>query len=264
MLKESAELPDSAGDATPPYPKHGATHEGGKMGCRVALACRRECKTDRQGKYTGVAIESNARVRDGRHRYSPGAGRRPRVFRSSRMSVHVRPFFLAKRSARRSRLCPLSRVLFLLRFSLFSRVGHAPDAARTIIGNVERSIVTYGYPYGPAPDLPICGDKSGKKILVLASGFAVLHGNPDNLVASAIRTIPGPVFGRESIAGVLGRESRFTGWVKGHSERGHMGLNQNIGSNDFGLKLRMRAHKSRVLMTPHIEPGPTIEAAFLN
>jgi len=67
--------------------------------------------------------------------------------------------------------------------SLFAGVRYTPNAARAVICNVESAIVTYGYSYRSAPDLSICGDKSGKEILVLASGFAVFHGNPDNLVA---------------------------------------------------------------------------------
>jgi hypothetical protein len=63
-----------------------------------------------------------------------------------------------------------------------------PDAARSVVCNVESAIVTHGYSYRSAPDLSICGDKSGKKILVLAGSFAVLHGNADNLVPSPIRT----------------------------------------------------------------------------
>jgi hypothetical protein len=152
----------------------------------------------------------------------------------------------------------------LVEFSLFSRVGHAPDAARTIVGNIESTIVTYGYSHWPSPDLSIRGDETGKKILVLAGGVAILHGNPDNLVASTIRSVPRPMLGRESITVVLRWEGGFTGRVKGHSERGHVGLNQDIGGNDLGLEFRMGTHKARVLMPSHIEPRPTIEAAFLN
>jgi hypothetical protein len=67
--------------------------------------------------------------------------------------------------------------------SLFAGVRYAPDAARAVVCNVESAIVTYSYSYRSAPDLSICSDKSSKKILVFAGGFAVLHGNPDNLVA---------------------------------------------------------------------------------
>src|SRR5260370_18345069 len=79
-----------------------------------------------------------------------------------------------------------------------------------------------------------------------------------------MRTVSGAVLGCEFVAVVLGWEAGFTGRVKGHSERGHVRLNQDIGGNDFGLELRMGAHKARVLMTSHIEPGPTVEAAFLH
>src|ERR1700722_9514176 len=153
---------------------------------------------------------------------------------------------------------------FQPKISLSPRITYAPDAARTVICNVECAIMADGYSYRPTPDLSIRGDKSGKKILILAGGFAVLHGNPDNLVASTVRTVPGSVFRRESIAVVLGWEGRFTGRVKGHFERGHMGLNQDVRGNDLGLEFRMGAHKPRVLMTPHIKPGPTVEAPFLH
>jgi hypothetical protein len=87
---------------------------------------------------------------------------------------------------------------------LFAGVRYAPNAARAVICNVESAIVTHGYSYRSASDLSVRGDKSGQKILVLARGFSVLHGNPDNLVASAIRTVPGTVFGCESVAVVFG------------------------------------------------------------
>src|SRR4030088_2804328 len=87
-----------------------------------------------------------------------------------------------------------------LKVSLFPGVSHAPDAARTVICNVESAIVTYGYSYRSTPHLSIWGDKSGEKILVLAGGFAVLHGNPDDLVAYAMQTVPGSMFGCESVA----------------------------------------------------------------
>src|SRR5580704_8844955 len=77
--------------------------------------------------------------------------------------------------------------------SLFAGVGYTPNTARAVICNVESAIVTYCYSYRAAPYLSVCGDESGKKILVLAGGFAVPHGNPDNFVASAIRTVPGPM-----------------------------------------------------------------------
>src|SRR5271168_2397419 len=146
--------------------------------------------------------------------------------------------------------------------SLFAGVGHTPNAARAVICHVESAILTHGYSYRAAPNLSICRDESGKKILVLTSGFAVLHRNPYNLVASAIRTVPRPMLRCEAVAVILGWEGGFASGVKGHSERSHMGLNQYIRGNDLGLELRMGAHQSRILMTPHVEPGPTIEAAF--
>src|ERR1700733_5256153 len=148
--------------------------------------------------------------------------------------------------------------------SLFAGVRNAPNAARAIICNVDSAIMAHGYSYRSAPDLSIRGDKPGKKILILAGGSAVLHGNPDHLVAPAIRTIPRPVFRCESVTVVLGWEHGLTGRVKRHSERCHMRLNQYVWRNDFGFEFRMSAHKSWVLMSPHIEPGPTIEAAFLD
>jgi SOS response associated peptidase (SRAP) len=70
--------------------------------------------------------------------------------------------------------------------------------------------------------------------------------------------------GRKSVTVRSGWEGEFTGRVKGHSERGHMGLHQNVGDNDLGLEFRMGAHKPRIPDASHIEPGPTIEAAFLD
>src|ERR1700729_3405495 len=139
---------------------------------------------------------------------------------------------------------------------LFGDVRYAPDTARAVICHVESAIVTHGYSYRSTPDMSICSDESGKEILVLAGGFAVLHGNPDNLVASAICTVPGSVLGCETVAVVFGWECRLTGRVKGHSERSHVGLNQDIGGNDLRFEFRMSAHQSWVLMTAHIEPGP--------
>src|SRR5437879_1638899 len=135
---------------------------------------------------------------------------------------------------------------------LFAGIRYAPDAARTIVGDIERAVVAYGYSYGPAPDLSICGYKSGEEIFVLASGFAVLHGNANSLVASAIGAVPGAVFGCESIAVVFRWEVGFGGGVKGHSERGHVGLNQDVGSDDLGLELGMSAHEPGVLMATHV------------
>src|ERR1700723_93778 len=37
----------------------------------------------------------------------------------------------------------------------FSGVGYAPDAARSVVCNVESAIVTHGYSYRSAPDLSI-------------------------------------------------------------------------------------------------------------
>src|SRR5579871_3485534 len=119
---------------------------------------------------------------------------------------------------------------------LFGGVRYAPDTARAVICHVESAIVTHGYSYRSTPDLSISGDKSDEKILVLPGGFAVLHRNPDDLVASAIRTVPGSVFGCESVTVVLGWKRGFVGGVERHSERGHMGLNQDIGGNDLGLE----------------------------
>ena len=68
------------------------------------------------------------------------------------------------------------------------------------VAELESAIMTYGYSYWSAPDLSICSDKSRKKILILARSFAVLHRNPDDLVTSAIRAVPGPMFGCESVA----------------------------------------------------------------
>src|SRR5438445_12517986 len=94
---------------------------------------------------------------------------------------------------------------------LLSGVGHSPDAARTIVGDVEGTIVTYGYSYGPAPDLSICGNKSCEEIFVFAGGFAVLHGNANHLVAQSFRAVPRAVFGGESVAGVFGLIVGFGG-----------------------------------------------------
>src|ERR1700722_9359190 len=101
--------------------------------------------------------------------------------------------------------------------SLFAGIRHTPNAARTVICNVESAIMTHGDSHRPAPDLPIRSDKASKKILVLAGGSAVLHGNSDHLVAPAIRTIPRPVFRGESVTVVLGWEHGLTGRVKRHS-----------------------------------------------
>src|ERR1700750_1903032 len=71
------------------------------------------------------------------------------------------------------------------------------------------------------------------------------------------------MFGCESVAVVFGWEVGFAGWVKGHSQRGHVGLNQYVRRDDFGLELRMGSHQPWVLMTSHVVPRPTIEATFL-
>jgi hypothetical protein len=62
-------------------------------------------------------------------------------------------------------------------------VRNAPNAARAVICNVQSAVVTYGYSYRSAPDLSIRSDKPCKKILILAGGSPIFHGNPDYLVA---------------------------------------------------------------------------------
>lgn len=60
--------------------------------------------------------------------------------------------------------------------------------------------MTHGYSCRSASDLSIRGNKSSKKVFVIARGLAVLHRNPDNLIASTIRTVPRTVFGCDNVS----------------------------------------------------------------
>src|ERR1700723_1583133 len=117
-------------------------------------------------------------------------------------------------------------------------------------------------PHRASPYLSVFGDESCKKVLVLSGSFSLLHWNANDFVTAAMVTVPGPMFGRESIPVILGRNRGFSCRIESHFQRCHVRLNQHIGGDDFGFELRMGTDQSRILMSAHVIPGPTVKSSF--
>ena len=99
----------------------------------------------------------------------------------------------------------------------------------------RRAVVGDGDADWPAPDLAVGGDEAGEEVVVLAGSMAVVHGDVDHLVASAIGAVPTPMLGGEGVA-VDSRPGNcsFLRGVKNHLQRSHVRLDQHVGSDDLG------------------------------
>src|ERR1035438_7514941 len=83
---------------------------------------------------------------------------------------------------------------------LFSDVGDVPDRAGAVVCDEDAAVFGDGDTYRAAPDLAVFRDESGQEIFVTAISMAVVHGNADDFVASAVCAVPGAVFGGEGVA----------------------------------------------------------------
>jgi hypothetical protein len=81
-----------------------------------------------------------------------------------------------------------------------------------------------------APDLAVFGDEAGEEVFVAAAGVAVVPGDANDFVAGAGDTVRGATFGGKDVVIILlgGLASRG---VEGHVVRGHMGLDEDTGSD---------------------------------
>ena len=80
------------------------------------------------------------------------------------------------------------------------------------------------------PNIFLAGGKADDKILVLAGWLAVLEWKPDNLVAGARATIPGPVHGDKGTAFIF-RWKRCP-VVESNAKRRGMGLHKHVTDRD--------------------------------
>src|SRR3989442_5247828 len=117
---------------------------------------------------------------------------------------------------------------FLIAAVLFTGVGHAPDTPRAIVGDVKRTVLAYRDAYRAAPDVTVGSDEACEKVFIFAGCLAILHGDANDLIAAAVRTVPRPVLCGKSIAIVLCREAGFAFWIERHSERGHVRLDEDV------------------------------------
>ena len=58
------------------------------------------------------------------------------------------------------------------------------DLEPSSLGDEERAVVGFG-PYGASPDRAVADGEAGDKVLVLAGGVTVLHGQANHFVAEA-------------------------------------------------------------------------------
>src|SRR5580658_2035658 len=161
-----------------------------------------------------------------------------------------------------------------------------PNGAGAIVGDEQATVFGDGDAYGAAPDLAVFRDETGEEVFVTAVGVAVVHGDVNDFVAGAVGAVPRAVFRGESVAVILTGELAGR-WVESHLKRGHVGLDENIGSNNLGGEIDAIAglglirgergrlwigagavgtglREARILMTAHVVPRPAVEAAFLD
>jgi len=125
------------------------------------------------------------------------------------------------------------RLLLMRNEVLLAGVGDVPNAARAIVGDEEAAIFSDSDADGAAPDLAVRGDEAGEEVFVAAFGSAVVHGDADDFVTGAVLAIPRAVFGCEGVAIVGGGELELVGGIEDHLQRGHVWLDEHVGSNHF-------------------------------
>src|SRR5271166_3576532 len=109
-----------------------------------------------------------------------------------------------------------------------------PDRAGAIVGDEQAAVFGDRDAYRPAPDLAVIGDEAGEEVFVAAVGAAVVHGDVNDFVAGAVGAVPGAMFRSKGVAVKLLRKLFLLVGIKDHLERGHMGLDEDIGSNNLG------------------------------
>src|ERR1700761_5347760 len=85
-------------------------------------------------------------------------------------------------------------------------VSNPPDRATGIFGDQQRAILVGRDTDRPAPNLRIIHHKTGGEIFVFARWRAVFHDHANDLVSSALGSIPRTVFGGKDAAAIVGRE----------------------------------------------------------
>src|SRR5205807_1134371 len=94
----------------------------------------------------------------------------------------------------------------LLGGTLCTRVRHAPDAVRTIVGEYQRAVARYGDSDRTAPYIGIIHDEAGDEIFIFTGGLSVRRGDSNDFVARAVGAIPRPMRSHEDIAPIFGRK----------------------------------------------------------
>ena len=143
---------------------------------------------------------------------------------------------------------------------LFAGVGDVPDGAGGVVGDVEGAVGAGSDADGASPDFAIGEDEAGEEVLIVAGGVAgLVERDADDFIAGAGGAVPGAVFGGEDVALVLGGELGAV--VKGHFQRGVVGLEEDVGVDEFGLQLGVGAGVAGILVAADVPPGPAVEAA---
>src|SRR5579864_406944 len=161
-------------------------------------------------------------------------------------------------------ICRPNRTEFLCsrEEELPAHVAHAPDRSRTVIADEQRSIFADGDTHRPSPDLAFLGNEAGEKVFVVACGMAVFQRHADDFIAGALVAVPGTMFGGEDVAAVL--FGKHLAVIKSHLQRGIVGLQDHVRSDDFVFQLRVLAGVARIVEAAHVIPRPAVEAAFLD
>src|SRR5215471_15796475 len=170
--------------------------------------------------------------------------------------------------------------------ALLAAVANTPDAAGAIIGNVKISMKANRDTYRPSPHLAILGDETCQKVLVTAVRLAITNRDAYDVVTGSNSAVPRAVLGCECVAVILLGEFPAAG-IEGHLEGSHVGLDDNVRSNDFRGKtdsltvfcllgsercclgigprtVHTWFRESWILVATHVIPRPAIKTPFLN
>src|SRR5262245_20757155 len=105
---------------------------------------------------------------------------------------------------------------------------------------------------GAAPDLSLVRAQNPAcyKVIIAADRLAVFEPDSNDLVTGPQRSVPGTVQRHKSIA--LEFRWKHFAFVESHAENGRMRLNQYIGDDRFGNKVRAFALPARIFVLPEI------------
>src|ERR1035441_7237681 len=141
-----------------------------------------------------------------------------------------------------------------------------PDGTRSVIGHEQRSVLRFRNTHRPSPDFAVGGHEPGEEVFILSGGVAVLHRQPNDLVAGALGAIPRAMFRSKSVTVVFSRELRAL--VEEHFKRSKMGIHEDIWRDHLGLQLGMLSGVARILLAavgaPKKDPRPAIKSTFLH